>query len=150
MKELIEIATRHQRKKYPNIPDHARPRPKYTDKTANGLTRAIIDYLHFEGWQAERINTTGRYLDESKTYTDVLGHTRKIGSGKWIPTTGQRGSADISATIAGRSIKIEVKMKDKQSKAQKEYQRQIEQSEGIYFIARSWKDFIKWYKSFER
>lgn len=147
MKELIAIAEREQRRKYPSVPDHALPKPKYTDRTANGLTKAIIDFLRLKGWQAERINTTGRYLDESKTYIDVLGHNRKIGSGKWIPTSGQRGSADISATIAGRSVKIEVKMKDKQSEAQKEYQRQVERSGGIYFIARSWNGFIEWYKS---
>ena len=30
-----------------------------TDTTANGLTSCIIDFLTWEGWQAERINTTG-------------------------------------------------------------------------------------------
>ena len=150
MKELIDIATKEQRMKYPNVPNYALPKPRYTDKTANGLTHAIIDYLRFEGWQAERINTTGRYIDKRKTYQDVLGHHRVIGSGKWIPSSGQKGSADVSATIAGKSIKIEIKIRDKQSPAQKEYQRQIEASGGVYFIARSWKDFIKWYEAFNQ
>lgn len=107
MKELIDIATKEQWRKYPNIPDHALPKIKYSDRTANGLTKCIIDFLRLQGWQAERISTTGRYLDQSKTYIDVLGHTRIIGAGKWIPTSGQKGSADIAATIAGRGGKPE-------------------------------------------
>ena len=150
MKELIKLASKQQRRKYPNVPDYALPKPRYTDKTANGLTKAIIDYLRLQGWQAERINTQGRYIDESKTYVDVLGHARRIGTGKYIPTSGQKGSADISATITGRSVKIEVKMKDKQTENQKEFQRQIEASGGIYLIVRSWRDFAKWYKKFNQ
>ena len=150
MKELIDIATKAQRRRYPNIPDYALPKPRYGDKTSNDLTRAIIDYLRLQGWQAERINTTGRYIDSRKTYQDVLGHTRIIGSGKWIPTSGQRGSADIAATIAGRSVKIEVKIKDRQSEVQKEYQRQVECSGGVYLIVRSWKEFAKWYKNINK
>ena len=150
MKELIDIAYREQRRKYPNVPDHVRPAPKYSDKTANSLIKCILDFLRFKGWQAERISTTGRYLDQSTTYIDVLNHTKRIGSGKWIPTSGQRGSADVSATIAGRSVKIEVKIKDKQTEAQLDYQRQVESAGGIYLIVRSWKDFIKWYEAFNQ
>jgi len=32
-------------RKYPNVPKPYIPAPKYTDKTANGLTRCIIDYI---------------------------------------------------------------------------------------------------------
>ena len=147
MKELIDIAEKAQRRKYPTVPNHALPKIKYSDKTANGLTKCIIDFLRLQGWQAERISTTGRYLDQSQTYVDVLGHHRVIGTGKWIPTSGQKGSADISATIGGCSVKIEVKMKDKQSEAQMDYQRQVESAGGTYLVVRSWKDFIKWYEA---
>lgn len=123
-------------------------KPKFTDKTANGLTKAIIKFLQLEGWQAERITTTGRLIDQRKTYTDVVGFRRTIGSTKWIPGTSTRGSADISATIAGKSVKIEVKIgRDKQSPAQKKYQADIERSGGIYFIAKDFESFYKWYNS---
>jgi len=148
MKELIKIAKRVKRAKYPNLPEYALTVPRYTDKTANGMTKAIIDYLKFEGWQAERISVTGRYIDQSRTYVDILGHHKKIGSGKWIPTSGQKGTADISATIKGRSVKIEIKIgKDKQSNDQLTYQKQVEDAGGVYFIARDWKGFIDWYKT---
>jgi hypothetical protein len=116
---------------------------KYTDKTANGLTRCIIDYLTLQGYQAERISTTGRMVDNTKTYTNVLGITKQIGSKKWIKGSGTKGSADISATIKGKSVKIEVKIgKDRQSQYQKKYQESIEKSGGLYLIATSFEQFI--------
>lgn len=129
-------------------PDYV-PKTNYTDKTANGLTKCIVHWLNLNGWQAERISTTGRYIDNSKIVTDVLGNTKKIGTGKYIKGTGTNGSADISATIKGRSIKIEVKIgKDRQSEAQKEYQKNIEKAGGIYIIATDFDQFMMWYKSF--
>lgn len=120
-------------------------RTKYTDKTANGLTKAIVKWINLNGYQAERISTSGRWVDNSKVVTDVLGNQKKIGSGKYIKGSGTKGSADISATIKGRSIKIEVKMKDKQSEAQIEYQKAIERAGGIYFIAKDFDSFYQFY-----
>ena len=119
---------------------------KFTDKTANGLTKSIIAWINLNGYQAERISTTGRYIDNSKVVTDVLGNRKKIGSGKYIKGTGTNGSADISATIKGKSIKIEVKIgKDKQSEAQIKYQQMIEKAGGIYFIAKDFDEFYGFY-----
>ena len=120
-------------------------RTKFTDKTANGLTKAIVKWINLNGYQAERISTSGRWVDNSKVVTDVLGNQKKIGSGKYIKGSGTKGSADISATIKGRSIKIEVKMKDKQSEAQIEYQKAIERAGGIYFIAKDFTSFYHFY-----
>lgn len=119
---------------------------KHRDDTANGLTRCIIDYLHYKGWQAERINTMGVPTDTRREVSDIMGHRRMIGSVQWRKGGGTVGSADISATIRGRSVKIEVKIgKDRQSPAQREYQRQVEQSGGLYYIARNFTDFLYWY-----
>ena len=122
-------------------------RTKYTDSTANGLTKAIVKWINLNGYQAERISTSGRWVDNSKVVTDVLGNQKKIGSGKYIKGSGTKGSADISATIKGRSIKIEVKMKDKQSEAQIEYQKAIERAGGIYFIAKDFDSFYEFYST---
>ena len=108
---------------------------------------SIIDYLRFSGWQAERINCTGRSVDNTKVITDVLGDFRRVGSIKWLPTSGQRGTADISATIRGRSVKIEVKMKDKQSQAQKNYQIQIERAAGFYWLCHNMDEFLEQYNN---
>jgi hypothetical protein len=67
----------------------------------------------------------------------------------WTKGTGTAGSADISATIKGRSVKIEVKIgKDRQSEAQKRYQENIEKAGGTYYIARNFDDFVEWYENF--
>lgn len=136
--------------KYPSVPPHAIPRPsKFNDKTANGLTNCILEFLRLNGWQAERINTTGRVIDNRKTYTDVIGRKVTIGSTKYIPTTGTKGSADISATIKGRSVKIEIKIgADRQSEDQKEYQKDVERSGGVYILAKTFDDFYYWYQDF--
>jgi len=123
-------------------------RTKYTDATANGLTKCVIDYINFSGGQAERISNTGRYIDESRIVTDVLGNRKKIGSGKYIKGQGTNGTADISATFKGKSIKIEIKMKDKQSEVQKEYQQAIERAGGIYFICHTFDEFLDKFNTF--
>jgi hypothetical protein len=134
---------------YPNVPRYALSAPKYEDKTANGLTKCIIEFLQLSNHQAERINTMGRPIDNRKQVTDVIGRTKTIGSMTWGKSTATKGSADISATIQGRSVKIEVKIgKDRQSEDQKVYQTNIEKSGGQYWIAKNFDDFIKKYDDF--
>ena len=123
-------------------------RTKYNDSTANGLTKCVIDYINLSGGQAERISNTGRYIDESRIVTDVLGNRKKIGTGKYIKGQGTNGTADISATFKGKSIKIEIKMKDKQSEVQKEYQQAIERAGGIYFICHNFDEFLDKFNTF--
>ena len=119
---------------------------KHRDDTANGCTRCIIAYLKYKGWQAERINTTGIPIDSRRQVTDITGKTRSIGSLTWRPSGSTVGSADISATINGRSVKIEVKIgKDRQSEAQRQYQAAIEQAGGLYYIAHDFTTFVAWY-----
>lgn len=145
LQDLRGLALADSRAKHPTLPEGARYVKPYEDRTANGLTRAIIDFLRFQGWQAERINCTGRRIDGRKVVTDVTGFSRTIGSVKWLPTSGQKGTADISATIRGRSVKIEVKMKDRQSEDQKIYQQQIERAGGQYWLVHSFEEFMKYY-----
>jgi hypothetical protein len=144
LKALNQLAHQAQRLKYPNVPYLVAA--KYSDKTANKLTSCIISWIRLHGYQAERINVTGRQIDKRQTYTDCLGNQRTIGSLQWIPTSGTKGSADISATIAGRSVKIEVKVgRDYQRPDQIKYQRDIEKSGGLYFIASTFELFHTWY-----
>ena len=146
IEQLKQLHLNYNSLKYPSVPDYARFKPKYTDKTANGLTKCIKDFIEFKGGQAERINNTGRQIDNRTSVTDVMGNVRTIGSVMWIKGTGKNGTADISATIQGRSVKIEVKIgRDKQSQTQKEYQQQVEKSGGLYFIAKDFESFLQWY-----
>jgi hypothetical protein len=134
---------------YPNVPKYAISAPKYEDKTANGLTKCVKEFLELSGYQAERINTMGRPIDNRKQVTDVLGRTKTIGTMTWGKSTATKGSSDISATIQGRSVKIEVKIgKDRQSEDQKIYQSNIESSGGQYWIVKNFDDFMKKYEEF--
>lgn len=163
IKILKQLALEENRRKHPNFPDSYRPIRAYSDKTANGLTECIEHFLNFSGHQAERISSSGRYIDNSQTYTDVVGFKRKIGSGKWIPGNTTKGTADISSTIsvsfAGKkiplSVKWEVKIgKDRQSKDQKRYEESIKRANGYYFIVKNFDDFYEKYttliKSYEQ
>lgn len=144
LKDLEKESLEVKRLRYPSNPYLTGD--SFEDRTANGLTKAIIAYIRLNGGQAERISTTGRPIDQTQTFTDVIGQSRTIGRVEWIPGTGTNGCADISATIKGRSIKIEVKVaSDRQSPAQKEYQKAIQTAFGIYYIARDFASFFSWY-----
>jgi hypothetical protein len=146
LKVLTDLKWQHDCLNTKMRPDYV-PKKKYTDITANGLTTCIVDWINLNGYQAERISTTGRYIDNTKIVTDILGNRKKIGSGKYIKSSGAVGSADISATIKGKSIKIEVKIgSDRQSEAQKNYEYNITKAGGVYFIAKDFDSFILFYK----
>lgn len=141
---LAQLAMEDFKKKYPNVPGHAVPVPKYSPKTANGLSKMIVDYIGFIGGIAERRSNTGRRIDNTKIVSDIMGRKRTIGSLKWIPGTGRNGTSDLSGVFKSTPLAIEIKIgKDKQSLAQKKYQKDFENAGGWYYIARSFDDFYK-------
>lgn len=145
-----QLALQALRKKYPSNPYP--PHPKFEDTTSNGLTKLIIFIINHYGYQAERINSTGRRIDNTEVVTDVIGRSRKVGSVKWIKGSSKKGTADISAVIKGRALKIEVKCKatgdNYQSEDQEKYQAEVERAGGIYIIARDFEGFYTWFKEF--
>ena len=146
VKELQNIIFAEKVKKYKITPPELLVKQQYRDDTANGLTKCICDFIRLHNGQAERINSMGRPIDRRQTFTDVVGITRTIGSVEWVPGTTTAGTADVSATIKGQSVKIEIKIgSDHQSQAQKDYQRNIETAGGIYYIARNFTTFVEWY-----
>lgn len=149
LQTLINLRMAKDKRDYPNLPDKARVMPKYEDQTANGLTKCIIAFLNMtDGCHAERISSEGRVIDDRQTIVNVIGQTVTKGTIKRIKSSGQIGTADISATILGRSVKIEVKIgNDRQSQNQKEYQKSIENAKGYYIISKSFESFIDWFTS---
>ncbi len=145
---LKQLKQTEQRKLYPNVPEYAMKPVKYEDKTANGLTRCVVDFLNLSGNMAERTGNEGRVIDNRNTYTDTVGFTKTIGTVKRIPSSGTKGTSDIKATIGGRMVAIEVKIgNDRQSETQKQYQERIEKAGGIYWIVKSFEDFHQKYTS---
>jgi ATP:corrinoid adenosyltransferase len=94
-------------------------------------------------------------IDNTRIVTDVLGHSKKIGSVQYIKSSSQNGTADISAVVQvfvmGRSLGIackwEVKMRDIQSEAQAKYEQAVTTAGGKYFLVHNWKEFFSQYKS---
>lgn len=136
IEHLKSLKMEDNRRRNPNFPEAYRPPAKYEDRTANGLTKCVIDFINLSGYQAERIASSGRVI-------------KSKGREFWIPGSTRNGTADISATIKGRSVKIEVKIgKDKQSEDQKDYQAEVERAGGIYIIVKSFNDLYTWFQEF--
>jgi hypothetical protein len=138
------------KQKSPSMPVNYIPLTAWNDNSANALTKCVIAWIQFMGGQAERISSQGQYREGKKipVGSGIMAHTKQL-PGKWTPGQSTKGTADISATIRGRSVKIEVKYgKDRQSDAQKEYQAAIERAGGVYIIVRDFDSFVEWYEQF--
>lgn len=150
LNELKRLALESIRTTHPNVPYPESFVHKYIPNTANGLQYCIIDWLEFDGQQGEPIKVKGTMVDNTKVVTDVLGSRRIVGSVDWTKSTMTKGSADISATIEGRSIKIEIKINtDRQSQNQKEYQQSIERAKGVYVIIKTLGGWAEWYSRYK-
>jgi hypothetical protein len=148
--KLKEVYT----EKHKHYPDGLTvPLPNFRPTSTNGLEQSIVAYINAYGWQAERVKVRGTLKDNRITFENTAGMYRTIGSIGYIPGTGQKGTADISATIPllrsngyGVKIAIEVKWgKDRIRPDQVEYKKQIEQSGGISLIVKTWDDFYEWF-----
>lgn len=126
LKILKEMAITESRFKYPNVPEYARPQPKYSDKDANGLTACVVDFINFSGGWATRVNSQGQWVEAMK---------------KWIPSNTEKGTPDVIACIDSHFYGIEIKMKDKQSDDQKKVEAKIAAAKGHYMIVRSFEEF---------
>ena len=146
---LRALEIEDKRDKYPSIPESYIPLTDWKDNSANSLTKCVIAWITYMGGQAERISSQGQYREGKKIQvgTGTLSHSKQL-PGKWTPGQSTKGTADISATIKGRSVKIEIKQKDKQSEVQKQYQQAIERAGGVYIIVRTFDEFVEWYQKF--
>ncbi len=143
-KQYSAAHRRYQEQEYPTATrDFGCVPTSFPDtQKANGLTRAIINYLTWEGHRATRINSQGQL---------VKGQERQesgniITVNKWRPGSTRRGSADISATINGRSVMLEVKTgRDKPSEYQLAEQARERKAGGIYEFIHTIEEFFEWY-----
>ena len=134
--QLQQLYHEANQKKYPSFPDNLRPSKAIKTTTANGLTKAIVDFLNLSGHFATRINNTGTWVKEKA----------HVNGGYYRPSTQVKGIADIQSTIKGRTVHIEVKIgKDRQSEAQKQFQDRVVRSGAEYWII---KDFDQFYEKY--
>ena len=120
------------------------PKPPPAGK-ANGLTQMIVNFLLWSGHRATRIGSTGRIIKEPKRQASGI----SLQTNKWIPGTTRKGAADISATIHGRAVMIEVKAgRDRPSDYQLREQALERKAGGQYEFIHSFDEFIEWYDGF--
>ena len=130
LKELSKLANELKAEKHPDVPSFALVKKAFKDATANELTKTIIFDMYWvrEGL-AYRINNGAIYDTKRQVY-------RKGVQRKGIP--------DIIGIINGRFIGIEVKIgRDRQSADQKEVEKEINDAGGVYFIAKSYDDYLE-------
>jgi hypothetical protein len=146
IKQLETLAFEAQRAKYPLTPLEYLPRERFSDSSANALTKAVIAWLKINGHFAERINVMGVPMDQRKVVTDCIGRQRQIGSLVWRKSTSTRGSADVHSLINKRAVYIEIKAgKDRMRPEQWEYKKQVEAAGALYWIASSFENFLTLY-----
>jgi hypothetical protein len=133
-----------QLKEYPaSCKDFGWISPKYPDvRTSNGLTRMILYFLKWEGWRATRVSSAGRLVAKNERMPSGI-----VLQGKgWIPSTTRKGSADISATIRGKSAMFEVKIgRDKPSEYQLKEQELERKAGGVYEFVHDADEFFELY-----
>lgn len=142
--KLKELDLQARRKRYPSAPPHAITRGKFSDRSANALTQAVLKWLELHGHWATRVNSQGRKLKDT-VFTNVIGQTKTI-PGKWIPGTTRNGTADIHSVIGGKHVSIEVKIgADRMSAAQQATKAAIEKAGGVYLVVGNFQGFHDWY-----
>jgi hypothetical protein len=128
---LTKLDIADKSRKHPNV-KYLAP-TKYTEATANGLTRMVCDYIKFSGGMAERVNSMGIYDVKLKRFR---------------PSGSRKGTSDIKALFNGKSLSIEVKIgRDKLSNYQREYANDVIKSGGFYFVATNFADFHQWFEN---
>lgn len=133
LQHLNALADHHKAKKFPKLPEHARVKSNYTDNSANALTEAVLACLELHSCYGVRINTQGQYNEKL---------------GRRTLSTTRKGTADIHACVLGRHLSIEIKFdRDALSDAQRETGRDVEESGGLYFVARNYAAFWQWFQA---
>lgn len=149
LKDLGDVCT-YLKYKETSIPEgHPYPSAfihpqKFSDNSANELTKSILAYFELIGWKAWRQASEGRFI-QGKEYTDVLGH-KKQEKGFYIPRSkGGKGAPDLMAIQkgTGKLFGCEIKHgKDRMHDDQNKFKKEMEESGGVFIIARSWDGFF--------
>ena len=133
LRQLEILADACKKALHPNFPEHARVKSKYSDRTANKLTRAIVDWFGYQRHFATRLSSSGTFR------TDL---------GKYVPSQQRLGMPDIYAIVEGRAVHVEVKVaKDYLSDDQKETMAALKTSGAVVFVASTFQSFFDFYQA---
>jgi hypothetical protein len=119
---------------------------KYPDVTkANGLTNFVMNFLKWNNHRSTRINVSGRLIEQPEKQASGI----VLGTKKWMHSMTRKGTADISATIHGRSCMFEIKAgRDKPREHQLKEQELERSAGGQYEFIYTPEQFLEWYDQF--
>lgn len=124
-----EYNAHHYTGRMANIPVECRAMYRFSDKTANDLTKAIVAWLNSHGAFGARVNTTGVFDAAAQRY-------RYSGA--------TNGMADVTAIVQGKHVSLEIKHgNDKPRAAQLQVQTQVRAAGGIYEFVHTFEEFLK-------
>jgi len=136
IKEFEELFHKKKLIKYNTVPEKYVPVTKFKINKANGLTRAILEYIRYTNNYADRINNTGIYDTRTKKF-------RKSNTRKGIADIIASKKITINDRTIAVNVAIEIKIgKDQLSEYQKNMRDEITQKGGYYILAKDWDTFI--------
>lgn len=128
---LAALDLEAKRAQHPTVPPHALVKSRFSDATANELTRAVLRCIELHGGYAVRINTQGQFNEKL---------------GKWTTGTTRRGTADVHAVVNGLHLSIEIKIgRDRLTGEQRATAEDVERAGGRYFVAHDFETFYAWF-----
>ena len=131
---------RHHEVNYPSaFKDFGSPAVIYPDvRTANGLTRMIINFINWSGFRATRIQSQGQHVIEK--------YKGRVVSHGFRPGTTRKGTADVSATINGMSVMIEIKVGSDRPRPEQLREQALERAAGgVYEFVSNPDEFFEVY-----
>ena len=112
-------------------------------KKASELESLIDEYCTLSNAECTKNHSEGRQIVSKTNVTDVLGRSNSITDVKHIPSTTRRGTSDLTVVKDGKALYVEVKLKDRQSEAQKQWQKRVEGFGNTYVIVRNIDEFAE-------
>ncbi len=144
------MKTREQqlKEKYANHPAMAsnyfnhvlKPKPA---KTAAQMESRICEYIEAMGGIATIIYGGARQQVKKTQVRDVMGNRNSITDVVNIRSKVVKGHSDIVASIEGKTLYIEVKMKDRQSPEQKAFEKYVTERGSRYIVVHSVDELIE-------
>lgn len=139
-----EAHRKYQEIKYPaSVSSFGHLKPNYPDtRKANGLTLFITNFLNWSGHRATRISSAGRVIKSPQKQPSGI----SLMTAKYIPGPTRKGTADISATINGRAVMLEIKIgSDRPSEHQLTEQWREREAGGVYEFLHTPEEFFLLY-----
>jgi hypothetical protein len=119
-------------------------------KKSGGLSKFCENYCNWSGHFLERTNTMGVPIQKKIPKFDIF--QQKLihfdGGIEWRKGSGIKGSSDLKGHINNPQYKfpipiyIEIKIKDKQSDYQKEYEKMVTKTGALYAIVHNPEEFF--------